>query len=708
MIQHWLRFPEKKALAHFTNSIGMKFVRVEADSFLMGQEQGGSLDERPVHVVTISQPFYMAATEVTNTQYEKFDPKHRAFRGKRDFSKENDEAVVFVSWQDAVRFCEWLSKKERRPYRLPTEAEWEYACRAGTSTPFHTGETLPESYHRNQETNNIPKPVSLKVACTPPNVWGPHDMHGNVEEWCLDWYGPYPSESQTDPVGYKTGEFKVTRGGSHNTPVSYLRSANRMGTLPEDKHWLIGFRVVLGKLPSTTPLSRNTIPLWARHIKQNKRDWHKSAHGTPYFEGPIPFVRKPEKPDLIPMHEHNHCPSITWCDNGDLLAVWFSTVKEKDREMTILASRLRAGQKQWDMPSEFFKAPDRNMTGSSLFNNGKGMIYHFNGLAEAGTWANLALVMRTSHDNGVTWQTKLISSHHGPHNQVISGAFRTRKGYLIQPCDSEAGSNVGTVLHISRDEGKTWADVNANAGETDFQIHTKGRMIAGIHAGVVELRDGSFLAFGRWGKRVGYEKDGLLRMPKSISRDMGKTWEYSASEFPPINGGQRLVLMRLLEGPLLFASFTSSFRLPKDQDPLLQGIEVTDAAGKKRIIFGLFAALSFDEGQTWPVKRLITDDGPGQQFESEPWIGTFVINADHSEPKGYLAATQTPDGIIHLISSALHYRFNLAWLKEPMPSLDHPQTHPIIQTEESIHHEHYEQTSILVSTGKKAKNETKA
>ena len=227
------------------NSLGLKFVRTESGVFLMGSQDSGDWDERPVRRVTISRPFWVSATEVTNAQYEQFDPDHRKLRGKLGFSKLDDEAVVFVSWYDAVNFCEWLSKKEGKPYRLPTEAEWECACRAGTSTAYNTGDKLPKAYHKNQKETWEPRPVSLKVAQAPPNAWGLYDMHGNVEEWCYDWYGPYEPEDNRDPIGRAAGEFKVTRGGSHGTKLEYLRSANRLGTLPADKSYMIGFRVVL-------------------------------------------------------------------------------------------------------------------------------------------------------------------------------------------------------------------------------------------------------------------------------------------------------------------------------------------------------------------------------------------------------------------------------------------------------------------------------
>jgi len=215
----------------FTNSLGLEMVRIEAGSFRMGSEDG-EWDERPVHEVNISTPFYLGATEVTNSQYEKFDPNHRDQRGMLEFSRDDDEAVVFVSWDDAVSFCEWLSRKEGRPYRLPTEAEWEYACRAGTVTPYSTGDELPRAFRKNVQNSWFPSRgkkrgvVPLHVSKTQPNPWGLMEMHGNVEEWCLDWYGPYGNVDQIDPVGRAGGDFRVTRGGSHSTTAEYLRSAN--------------------------------------------------------------------------------------------------------------------------------------------------------------------------------------------------------------------------------------------------------------------------------------------------------------------------------------------------------------------------------------------------------------------------------------------------------------------------------------------------
>lgn len=636
----------------YTNSLGMKFVRIEPGSFYMGEEDG-DLDEKPVHKVNITNSFYMGTTQVTNEQYEQFDPEHKHLRGKRGFSEKDDEAVIFVSWFDAVKFCKWLSEKEGLPYRLPTEAEWEYACRAGTETKYFTGDELPAEFHKNQVKLRNPEPVEIKVGETPPNQWGLYDMHGNVEEWCYDWYGPYSEKIQFDPLGYAEGEYKVTRGGSHNTEVEFLRTANRLAMLPEDRNWLIGFRVVQGQLPKTQLLSRCDKKLWSLNMKQIHFKWSfQSTDSEPEFEEPISFIKCPDNKQQIPLYPHNHCPSITWCDNGDLLAIWFSCNTEDGREMTILGSRLRNGSEEWDEPSEFFNVPDRNMTGSSLFNDGNGRLLHFNGVDVSYGWKNLAMIMRTSTDNGVSWsKPRLISAEHALRNQVISGTIKTKEGYLIQPCDAVSTGSGGTAIHISKDGGRTWQEPGAGKTKPEFVEGGTGAWIAGIHAGIVQLNNGSLLAFGR-----GDNINGC--MPKSVSNDLGKNWTYTASEFPPIGGGQRLVLMRLQEAPILFVSFTDS---KKSED----GILISGKSDKEHRVYGMFAALSFDEGRTWPMKKLMTTGSPAREFGTTN-KSSFIMDETHAEPRGYLAATQSPDGLIHLISSNLYYRFNLAWLKEPV------------------------------------------
>lgn len=667
-----LEMPKEK---EYRNSLGMKFVRIEPGTFKMGygeedalnddilsatEHNGrdiklslfgryGDYDEHPTHEVTISKAFYMSVTEVTNYQYEKYDLLHMHVRGNRGFSIDNNEAAVFISWYEAKAFCDWLSRKEGLPYRLPTEAEWEYACRAGTTTQFSTGDKLPDEFLKNPDNSWYPYPTSsrgreevvpLYVGKTTPNPWGLYDMHGNVEEWCLDWYGPYEDEHQIDPIGRADGDFKVTRGGSHGTVAYYLRAANRMGTLPQDKSFMIGFRVVLGEMPKTNPLPRVPEPLYQQKVKQKiPADLTKGPDpDKPYFCGPRNYVRIRAGSNGPLFSRHNHDPAIVECPNGDLLAIWYTCVSERGRELGLAASRLRYGQDEWEPTSPFWDAPDRNDHAPALWRDGD-KIYHFVGLSTAATWGPLAIVMRTSTDNCATWtKARLIVPEHQGRNQVTESVFRSREGYIVLACDATPRGSGGTALHISKDDGQTWTDA--------------GGTIAGIHAGVAQLEDGRLIALGR-----GDEINGL--MPKSISCDMGKTWTYSASGFPPIGGGQRLVLLRLKEEPLFFASFANG----------KPAVMVRDASGRRQAVRGLFAAVSYDGGETWPHIRLVTDDGPERKVKTTDG-GEFTISRTSAEPKGYLSVCQGKNGVIHLISSWNHYAFNLKWLQTPAPSID--------------------------------------
>lgn len=634
-------------------------VEIPAGTFYMGGSgEGEDYDEAPIHRVTISHPFRMGVTEVTNAQYEQFRPEHKKLRGLRGFSSGDDEAVVMVSYDDAVAFCRWLSEREGKTYRLPTEAEWEYACRAGKYYKFYMDDKLPKVYWKNQEIASPLKPVSLQVAQTPPNAWGLYDMAGNVEEWCADWYGPYVPCEQADPVGYADGCYRVTRGGSHNTPTQYLRSGNRAAMIPDDKFVHLGFRVVQADYPTTQPLA--VIPdAYTPTVSQQPCDWEAQKTDRPVFEPYNVYVKAPAPGSAVPFYAHNHQPAITWCDNGDLLAIWFSTDEEKGREMTVLSSRLRKGSREWEAPRLFYKVPDRNMTGSALLNDGHGTLYHINGVEALGGWRNLAMTLRTSTDNGATWsKPRFIAPEHTYRHQVIAGTTMTREGWLIQVCDAGAGGSDGAAIHVSKDRGLTWADPWDGQPLPKFAEGVKGSSIAGIHAGVVQLKDGRLLALGRNNSIP--DREGRLRMPMSLSDDMGRTWTYRASDFPPIDGGQRLVLMRLNEGPLLLVSFTGHPYRTSDRD---REMWFTDADGKRFRGEGMFAAVSYDEGRTWTTRRLLTD-GRHHFLNGGAWTQWFETDATHAEPRGYLAATQTPDNLIHLVSSRFHYVFNLAWLEE--------------------------------------------
>ena len=467
-------------------------------------------------------------------------------------------------------------------------------------------------------------------------------MHGNVEEWCYDWYGSYEAHPQTDPVGRIDGDFRVTRGGSHSTLLTYLRSANRMGALPEDRTWLIGFRVVLGHMPGSEPLPKPRPHLWQQDVGQEAPPDIAAGPDPdiPYFRGPRKYVKVPPDAQGPLFSNHNHDTAIVPCPNGDLLAIWYTCVTEPGRELTIAASRLRYGQEEWDPAAPFWGAPDRNNHAPALWADEKGVLYHFNGLSTAATWGSLACILRTSTDSGATWSgARLIMPEHKNRQMPVQSVFRTQDGGILLPCDAVTVGRGGTATWLSRDNGGTWTD--------------PGGTVAGIHAAVVQLEDGRMLAFGR-----GDDIDG--RMPKSISSDMGKTWGYSPSPFPPVSAGQRCMLLRLREGPIFFASFTGNRRDP-------ESMPLTDESGRQRPVTGLFAALSTDDGETWPCMRLIGDDGPGTEVETMDGR-PFTMGFSSAEPGGYMSVCQAPDGIVHLISSRVHYAFNLAWLKTPPPA----------------------------------------
>jgi formylglycine-generating enzyme required for sulfatase activity len=260
-------------------------------------------DEHPVRSVTITRGFLMGETPVTNVQYEQFRPEHKALRGKEGFSSGDNDAVVNVSWQDAVDFCEWLSQKEGRFYRLPTEAEWEYACRAGTTTPYSTGRTLPEAYRHNQVMDRDhkvrPERVSLAVGATPSNPWGLKDMHGLVEEWCMDWYGPYRPGAAIDPSGPREGIAKVTRGGSHTTGLPFLRSANRSAALPDTRSFLTGFRVVAAAAPSSFESGPEDVPFGRKTWNNRFGLQHAMIRPSPYFWNLVPTLACPLTPMVL-------------------------------------------------------------------------------------------------------------------------------------------------------------------------------------------------------------------------------------------------------------------------------------------------------------------------------------------------------------------------------------------------------------------------
>ncbi len=655
----------------FTNSIGLRMVPIPAGAFTMGYWQStpldssivnvsnwvpsnGDYDEKLAHQVTITQPFHMSAFEVSNSQYEQFDPSHYALRGQLGFSTSDSEAVVFVSWDEAKAFCDWLSAREGRPYRTPTEAEWEYACRAGITTHFSIGDTLPSEYIKNPGFSWYPasgSATTVFIGTTPPNPWGLYDMHGNVEEWCHDWYGPYEEGPQTDPVGRTNGLVRVTRGGSHSTVAFYARSENRMGTLPDDKSFYIGFRVVLGAIPTTPPLPEVAPAPYQTNVSQTVPAGITNGPNSnvPYFNGPWKYVNIPANSYGPVYSGHNHdAGGIVECPNGDLLAIWYTCVTESGRELAMAASRLRYGQTNWEVASSFFDVPDRNDHAPCFWFDGDQTLYHFNGLSAAATWGPLAIMIRTSTNNGVTWsRPRIIAPDHTIKQQPIASCIKTVSGAIIFTSDAGTGGSGGSVPWKSLDGGLSWYSPATGRPAPSFTDGATGAWPAGLHCPIAQMSDGRLITFGR-GNNINN------MMPKSLSSDEGTNWTYSASMFPGIGGGQRATMLRLKEGPLFFASFGTS-------------MTITDASGGTRTVAGLFAALSYDDGATWPYIRLISDDGSGRSVETTDG-STFTMSLSNAEPRGYMASTQARNGILHLITSRQHYQFNLKWLATRPPA----------------------------------------
>jgi len=241
-----------------TNSIGMKLTLILAGEFLMGSpadEADRSDDEGPQHRVQITKPFYMGVTEVTQGQWFSV-MSTKPWSGKEYVQEGDDYPAVYVSWEDVVAYCEKLSTKETKLYRLPTEAEWEYACRGGTTTAYSfataysfgsSTESLKD-YEWFDENAWVPDDKYAHLVGTKKaNPFGLNDMHGNVSEWCSDWYGSdyYGSSPASDPPGATTGSDRVYRGGSWASSAWDCRSAYRFRLAPSDRGHDGGFRLAL-------------------------------------------------------------------------------------------------------------------------------------------------------------------------------------------------------------------------------------------------------------------------------------------------------------------------------------------------------------------------------------------------------------------------------------------------------------------------------
>ncbi|MDR2518384.1 MAG: formylglycine-generating enzyme family protein [Spirochaetaceae bacterium] len=249
----------------FAQGLMKDFVKIEAGEFMMGspETEAERLDNEIYHRVALDG-FYIGKYAVTQQEYERImgvNPSH--FKG-------GSLPVENVNWFDAAAYCNARSISEGfaplyiikgeivrwnrhgAGYRLPTEAEWEYACRAGTASPFSTGEKITTdqanydgTYSYNKSAKETYRETTLPAGSFEPNQWGVFDMHGNVWEWCWDWYGPYNLRNTVNPAGPSSGSSRIIRGGSWGGSARYLRSANRCSNVPFSRDNYLGFRVIL-------------------------------------------------------------------------------------------------------------------------------------------------------------------------------------------------------------------------------------------------------------------------------------------------------------------------------------------------------------------------------------------------------------------------------------------------------------------------------
>jgi hypothetical protein len=389
---------------------------------------------------------------------------------------------------------------------------------------------------------------------------------------------------------------------------------------------------VQAPLPETKTLPEK-IPFIRQCVVQNQPRLKQGPdYDRPWFRRrpllPIPPDNTPRehsrRAGLHPaMMNHNHSPALEVCPNGDLLMVIFTSEREYEPEVSLMATRLRFGAKQWDMPEILLDFPCVNDISPLLYAE-KGVIYLF--------WGSPRLVGAypfqwiTSADSGATWSEvhfPQFTGDIGPHSrQPINTVVRSKDGTLYVSSDGMGGTS---VLWATKDNGKTWYDTGGRSG--------------GRHTTYALLKNGSILGMG--GKNT--DIDGY--MPKSVSSDGGRTWQTSKTPFSALGSNQRPCLIRLQSGRLFFCG---DFQHRRGRQP--EAIKYV----------GAFVALSEDEGQTWHIKKL---------------VGTKPHESDHLfDTLGYCVARQAPDGIIHLVTTmntpCLHFELNEAWILDEEAGFD--------------------------------------
>ena len=347
-----------------SETVVLDMIWIKPGTFIMGspEDELGRWNNETQHKVTLTQDYWLGKYEVTQAQYESvLGVNPSCFQG-------TDLPVEYVSWDDAKEFCRKLTEIERNAgrlpqgyeYTLPTEAQWEYACRAGTTTAFNNGTNIQTEEQKRDEpcpdldevgwyeynSDEMTHPVGQKQ----PNAWGLYDMHGNVREWCLDWWGDYPTSSVTDPTGSSEGEVRILRGGCWDSSVYDCRSACQNGYYPNYYSSNYGFRVCLTysyKIENAPKLQCDAVSKKAGERQHLAFKEHKDNHYTGqyvYYDEDVPFSADLTCKDgkfiltgVVTLPEPAKPEPFTMTLEGD--RGWVLKIFDREFEMDFLISR---------------------------------------------------------------------------------------------------------------------------------------------------------------------------------------------------------------------------------------------------------------------------------------------------------------------------------------------------------------------------------
>jgi hypothetical protein len=549
----------------------MEFVRIMPGTFRMSAMKERSraghepdYDEQPLREVKLTRPFYLLKRKVSEVDYRR---------------SRLPGSAADSSWNQAAAFCAWLSRQERRAYRLPTEAEWNY--------------------------------VFLEPR-------GVAEMNGR--EWVQDWHGILRAEPVTDPVGPATGLTKVIRDGEKRASLPPDAASQPWGFNPT------GFRVVLeaprggADLPSASAARAwvSPPPFCQAAVKQSTKPAFQGPDPKiPYFTVRFALPIPPENDSGLngprtgmdpSVMAHQHSPGFEILPNGDALAVYFTAkdsrgASESDAATRFVQARLRYGAEEWDPPGLFCDFKLLNDQSALLWGDGE-TVRFFGGGRGASPW--LPFKMGVSTNNGATW-TITLPYLDAPANdctpQPIVNAFRTREGALYFAMD--AGKEQ-SFLWRSLDAGIHWHDMGGRTG--------------GRHSTIVPLDDaGHLLSIGGKGVSI----DGWS--PQNTSSDWGATWLSSVpSPFPALAGNQRPCLIRLANGHLCFVSDSYKRNAGAVPDGWTNGM-------------GCIVAISADSAKTWRIKRLPVE----LPHETDRKQGTLGYATVRQAPNGVLHVLAT-------------------------------------------------------------------